>query len=179
MKLVETGFNDLRIIQPFVFKDERGGFVKTIHDEFFAENGLDYNFRESFYSISNKGVIRGMHFQNPPYQHNKLVYVLHGSIMDVVLDLRKSSPTYGKTFSRVLSAENREIIYIGAGFAHGFLSLEPNSIVEYHTSTSLAKAYEGGILWNSFDFDWAVENPVISDRDRSFLSFKNFDSPFT
>ncbi len=168
----------LFIIQPFVHHDERGSFVKTIHDGFYAENGLDPSFTESFYSISNKDVIRGMHFQYPPHAHDKLVYVLQGSILDVVLDLRKSSATYGQTFSRLLTAENREMLFIGKGLAHGFLSLESNSIVEYHTTTSQAKEAEGGILWNSFGFDWPVKDPVLSGRDKDFISFTQYTSQF-
>jgi dTDP-4-dehydrorhamnose 3,5-epimerase len=107
------------------------------------------------------------------------VYVVKGAIIDVVLDLRVNEPTFGKFYSVELSEKNRHAVYIGKGFAHGFLSLEEDTIVEYHTSTSQSRACEGGILWNSFGYVWPVNAPIISDRDRAFESFENFKSPFS
>ncbi|TWI93808.1 dTDP-4-dehydrorhamnose 3,5-epimerase/CDP-3, 6-dideoxy-D-glycero-D-glycero-4-hexulose-5-epimerase [Mucilaginibacter frigoritolerans] len=178
MKISNTYLSDIFIIDLFSFKDNRGEFVKTIHDKTFEENGLVYQFAESFYSISNKDVIRGMHFQKPPYDHVKFVYVVSGKILDVVIDLRMNSITYGKSFQIELSEENRKGIYIGKGFAHGFLALEDKSIVEYHTSISQNKEAEAGILYNSFNFDWPVEFPVVSVRDKEFLSLTEFKTPF-
>lgn len=174
MRLVKTEMSDVFIIHPFLFEDARGGFVKTMQDVFFEEHGLNFNFRESFYSISHKNVIRGLHFQYPPQDHDKLVYVVKGRILDVVLDLRRSSPTFGHSFSIELNETNKHMLYIGKGIAHGFLALEDNSIVEYHTTTSQSRELEGGILWNSFGFEWPIENPIMSDRDKAFVSFKHF-----
>ncbi|MBT2562747.1 dTDP-4-dehydrorhamnose 3,5-epimerase family protein [Pedobacter sp. ISL-64] len=160
------------------FLDNRGEFVKTIHKETFLEKELDYIFTESFYSISNKNVIRGMHFQVPPKDHSKLVYVVTGSIIDVVLDIRKTSETFGRFFSIELSAKNRKGIYIGKGFAHGFLSLENDTTVEYHTSTSQSRECEAGIRFDSFGYDWEVEKPILSNRDLEFKIFSDIQSPF-
>jgi dTDP-4-dehydrorhamnose 3,5-epimerase/CDP-3, 6-dideoxy-D-glycero-D-glycero-4-hexulose-5-epimerase len=169
MIITETLFNNLYLIDYKSFKDDRGEFVKTIHKETFQENNLEWNFTESFFSISAKNVIRGMHFQYPPADHTKLVHVICGSILDVVLDLRSNSETYGKHYCVELSEQNRKGVYIGNGFAHGFLALESNSIVEYHTSTSQDKQSEGGIKWDTFGFRWPVVNPTISARDQAFF----------
>ncbi|MEX8546838.1 MAG: dTDP-4-dehydrorhamnose 3,5-epimerase [Mucilaginibacter sp.] len=172
MKIFDTPFNDLFLLEYHIHRDTRGEFVKTIHDDVFQSHGLDYLFVENYFSVSHKNVIRGMHFQNSPHDHAKLVYAVTGRTLDVVLDIRKSSPTYGEFFSVELSAEKRNAIYIGKGFAHGFLSLEDNSLVEYHTTTAQNKASEDGIKWDSFGFEWNVKNPIISERDQSFKDFK-------
>jgi dTDP-4-dehydrorhamnose 3,5-epimerase len=166
-----TEFNDLFVLEYSSFKDNRGEFVKTIHKDFFLENKLEWNFTESFYSVSYKNVFRGMHFQYYPNDHEKLVYVVKGKILDVVLDLRFESETYGKYFATELSDKNRKGIYIGKGFAHGFLSLEDNTIVEYHTTTVQSKECEGGVKWDSFGFEIPIENPIISQRDGAFAPF--------
>jgi len=171
MKIEHTNFDDLYTINYKSFTDSRGEFVKTIHEETFAEAGVDWKFTESFYSLSHKNVIRGMHFQFPPHSHDKLVYVVTGKIIDVVLDIRNNSNTFGKCFAVEISAEKRNAIYIGKGFAHGFLSLEDNTIVEYHTTTSQNRDAEGGIKWDSFNFDWGVTDPILSERDSSFKGF--------
>jgi dTDP-4-dehydrorhamnose 3,5-epimerase len=171
MNIIETKFDDLFVINYNSFKDNRGEFVKTIHEETFVNAGLAWKFTESFFSISKKNVIRGMHFQLNPSSHAKLVYVLAGKIMDVVLDIRNNSTTFGELFSIELSAEKRNAIYIGEGFAHGFLSLEEETIVEYHTTTSQNKEAEGGVKWNSFNYNWGITAPIVSDRDNSFQDF--------
>jgi dTDP-4-dehydrorhamnose 3,5-epimerase len=171
MNIITTPFNDLFVIEYASFKDNRGEFVKTIHDKNFSDAGLDYHFAESFYSISNKNVIRGMHYQIQPSDHHKLVYVVSGGIIDVVVDLRWNSETFGKFFSVELSDQNRKGIYISKGFAHGFLALNDNTIVEYHTSTSQSKAHEEGIRWDSFGFEWNVSEPILSYRDQQFNLF--------
>jgi len=170
MNIIKTSIEDIFILELFSFKDDRGEFVKTIHKETFEKYNLEYIFTESFYSVSKKNVIRGMHFQTPPMDHAKLVYVVSGKILDVVVDLRKGS-TFGKHYSVELSDENRKGVYIGKGFAHGFLALEDNTVVEYHTTSSQSKQHEAGILWDSFGFDWGVSNPVLSLRDQNFNSF--------
>lgn len=178
MNLIDTGFEDLYIIAYNAFNDYRGEFVKTIHKQTFQSYGLESEFTESFYSSSKLNVIRGMHFQYQPQDHEKLVYVVTGKILDVVLDLRKSSKTYGKCFSVELGAENHKAIYIGKGFAHGFLTLEENSIVEYHTTTSQSREHEGGIKWDTIGFDWPIKNPIISERDQNFIKFNDYVSQF-
>jgi dTDP-4-dehydrorhamnose 3,5-epimerase len=178
MKIDKTNFEDLYIINYKSFNDKRGEFIKTIHAPSFIEMGLEWQFEESFYSISKKNVIRGMHFQVPPNSHSKLVYVVEGTILDVVLDLRTSAKTFGSFFSIELSAENRNAIYIGKGFAHGFLSLDEKSIVEYHITTVQNKISESGVKWSSFGFDWGIQDPIISDRDDAFENFNKKMSYF-
>jgi len=178
MKVVQTDFDELLIIQSNVFTDQRGAFIKTFHKKIFEDNGLESDFRESFFSISRKNVIRGMHFQLPPDDHVKLVYCAKGEILDVVVDLRKNSPTYGKFFSINLTENNGKILYIPKGFAHGFKSLTDNSVVVYMTTKEYSPENDTGIRWDSFGFDWGIDNPIMSERDKSFPSLKEFNSPF-
>lgn len=174
MNIVETPLGGLFEIENKVFKDDRGSFIKTFHSEVFAEKGLDAGFKESFYSISNKGVLRGMHYQLPPHDHSKLVYVISGRILDVVVDVRENSETFGKYYSTELSEDNAKSLYIAKGFAHGFLTLSEKATVVYMTSTVHSPNYDTGIRWDSFGFDWNEyinfnENSfVISERDRAF-----------
>ena len=178
MKIVSTDFQDLFVMEYSSFRDLRGEFVKTIHAETFRDNNLTYQYDESFYSVSNKNVIRGMHYQLPPDDHIKLVYVVTGAIVDVVLDVRKESETFGKFFAIELSSKDRKGIYIGKGFAHGFISLEDNTTVEYHTSTAQNRGSEAGIKFDSFGYDWGVKDPIVSSRDLEFKNFKEIVSPF-
>lgn len=150
------------------FNDERGVFVKTFHQDIFKENGLEYDFKESYYSVSKKDVLRGMHFQRPPQSHAKLVYVTDGEILDVVLDIQKNSPTFGKYFSTILSSENAVSLYIGKGFAHGFLTLSASATVVYSTSSVYSQKHDAGVKWDGFGYQWPVKNPIISNRDDDF-----------
>jgi len=178
MKLTETDLKGVYVIEPKVFEDDRGVFVKTFHEQTFRESGLAFHFKESFYSTSKKGVIRGMHFQVPPHDHAKLVYVTSGRILDVVLDLRKSSSTYGKHVSVELSDMNRRSIYIPTGFAHGFAVLSDEATVVYMLTTMYSSEHDAGIRWDSFGMDWGTRNPIMSERDRGFPRFEEFSSPF-
>ena len=177
MNLENLGIEGCYLIENFVAQDSRGYFVKTFHEQSFLDKKLETEFRESYYSISKKGVIRGMHFQIPPHEHNKLVYVTQGEILDVILDIRKTSATYGKYISVKLNAHDY-CIYIPKGCAHGFLTTSEEATVIYNVSTVYNPSADGGILWNSFGFEWDNNNPVISSRDKSFQSFKEFYSPF-
>lgn len=179
MKFLEIELPGVYIIEPDIFKDERGIFIKTFHEMAFKERGLECNFKESFYSISKKGVIRGMHFQIPPYDHAKLIYVTSGKIVDIILDIRKELPTYGKYVAIELSSENGRILYVPKGCAHGFLAFEDNSTVIYLQTTIHSAEHDKGIRWDSFGMDWGIENPIISKRDMGFSKFENFDSFFT
>jgi dTDP-4-dehydrorhamnose 3,5-epimerase len=178
MELIETGFSGLYVIQHKVFKDERGLFVKTYNRTIFKSLGLELNIQERYYSISNKNVIRGMHFQTPPEDHVKLVTVISGKILDVVLDIRKNSETFGKYYTIEIDSSEGKTIYIPQGFAHGFLALEDNTTVEYNQTTGYAPRNDAGIKYNSFRFDWPIERPVVSVRDLSFETFENFMTPF-
>jgi dTDP-4-dehydrorhamnose 3,5-epimerase len=178
MRIEQTHIAGLFLIQLQKFKDNRGEFIKVFNHDFFANNNLETKLLESYYSISAKNVIRGMHFQIPPYDHNKMVYVNNGSILDVVLDIRNESKTYGETFSVKIDTNNPVLLYIPKGCAHGFLSLEDNTMVTYMQSSCYNGQCDMGIHYNSFGFDWGVNNPVMSERDKLFEPFPTFKSPF-
>lgn len=178
MEIETTFIEGLRVIHLNKIEDDRGSFVKTFNKDFFINNALEYNFHESYFSISKRDVIRGMHFQIPPFDHTKLVYLNRGKIIDVVLDIRKNSPTFRKHHSIELSSNNPKLVYIPTGCAHGFLCLEDDTIVTYLQTSVYSKDFDQGILWNSFDMDWKVPNPIISPRDQSFDSFTNYMSFF-
>jgi dTDP-4-dehydrorhamnose 3,5-epimerase len=174
----ETPLPGVRLIRPRLFTDARGLFVKTFHAGLFREAGLDFTPAEEFYSVSRAGVVRGMHFQVPPHDHAKLVYCSAGRVLDVVVDLRTSSPTFGRHFATELAAKTRAQLFIPSGFAHGFLALEDDSTMTYLTSTVHAAEADAGIRYDSFGFDWPVQAPVVSDRDLAFPAFADFNSPF-
>jgi dTDP-4-dehydrorhamnose 3,5-epimerase len=180
MKLMETNLPGCYIIQPKVFLDERGSFVKTFHQEIFAQHKLETKYVEEIYSISHQNVLRGLHFQIPPHQHTKLVYCLFGRVIDAVVDLRVGSPTYGESETFELSQENARVVYIPAGFAHGFYATTEKAIMVYNLSRVYAPDYDAGIRWDSVGISWPLgrANPIISERDRAFLPFSEFKSPF-
>lgn len=161
------------------FQDERGSFVKTFHREHIKQLGLNFQCKESFISTSNKGVVRGMHFQTPPKEHWKIVTCLSGSVFDVIVDLRTTSRTYKHVWSRTLDACKNEIILIPPGCAHGFASLEDNSAMVYHTSTEHSPEHDLGVLWSSVPVDWPWSSPCVSQRDQAHPSIDQYKSPFT
>ena len=175
---INTEFEGLKIIETNNFQDERGLFHKYFSKDEFATLGLDTDFKESYYSINKKNVIRGMHFQIPPADHTKLVYVTSGRIIDVCLDIRKNSKTYGKSFSVELSDDVAKCIYISKGFAHGFISLEDNTCVHYMQTSCYKKECDKGISYDSFGYDWYVKNPIVSGRDKTHPRFEDFLTPF-
>ncbi len=180
MKLIETEIEGVFIIENFHSSDERGSFIKTYHNEFFIRNGLCDDFKESYFSISKKNVIRGMHFQLPPYDHEKLVYVAKGEVTDVILDMRKNSNTLGKVISIVLNDSNFRSVYIPKGLAHGFKSMVDNTIMIYNVSTVYSNEADFGVSFDSIDFNWDVSAPIISNRDRALTTFEEFNksNPF-
>ncbi len=180
MQLISEPLPGVKILRPFVFEDARGNFVKPFHEDQLAKHGIEMTVREEFFSTSAAGVLRGMHFQVPPHAHQKLVYCITGKVLDVLLDLRKDSPTFGKSIGFELSAANRHLVHIPVGFAHGFLSLEDNSCLVYKTDAVHAPDHDAGILWNSFGFDWPIDDitPTISTRDLAHPRFVDFASPF-
>lgn len=165
-------------IQPRVHKDERGTFIKTFHSGDYAALGLETGFREEYYSVSAKSVLRGLHFQKPPRDHAKLVYCARGLVFDAVLDLRRSSPAFGKHYSLELSGEKGNMLYIPRGLAHGFCALSDGTEMFYKVTSEYSPDHDCGILWSSADIPWPAENPVVSARDRSFESFSEFKTPF-
>ena len=178
MELIDEPLPGVKILSPFVYEDECGNFVKPFHEEQLGAYGISMNVKEEFFSTSAAGVLRGMHFQIPPYTHQKIVYCLTGRVLDVVLDLRKSSTTFGKSASFELSARNRHIVHIPVGFAHGFLSQDDSSCLIYKTDAVHSPECDTGILWSSFGCNWNVTDPIISQRDSSFEIFDDFNSPF-
>jgi dTDP-4-dehydrorhamnose 3,5-epimerase len=143
-----------------------------------AQHGISFDLKESYFSLSKKDVIRGMHFQTPPHQHAKVVFCPQGAILDVIIDLRKDSATFQQFYSQELSAENHKAYYIPEGFAHGFKSLTDDAITYYLVSSEYSQQHDTGILYNSFGFDWGVDNPVISERDSSFPALGEWESVF-
>lgn len=178
MKLQETGFAGCFEVQGNLFVDSRGAFLKTYQNEMFEEMELRTDWREEYYSISHKNVIRGMHFQTPPADHAKLVYCLHGEVLDVVVDLRVDSPTYLQCRSFRLSPDKGNSIYIPTGMAHGFLSLTEGSVMQYKVTSSYSPEHDAGLLWSSIDFEWPTDQPVVSVRDTQHVEVSQFCSPF-
>lgn len=178
MNIEDTFINGLKIIHLEKFMDERGSFLKVFNFETYRELGLETEYLESYFSISAKNVIRGMHFQVPPYEHTKLVFCNYGNVLDVILDLRRNSATFKKYFSIHLDTERPKLLYIPKGCAHGFLSLTDCSIVTYF-QTSVHKAlYDRGVKYNSFGMDWGIKDPIVSKRDDLFVGIDRFNSPF-
>lgn len=177
MKASPTELPGVYVLQPDVFEDHRGHFVKTYHEELFRARGIEFAPKEEFFSVSRRNVLRGMHFQHPPAAHDKLVYCPAGRVLDVVLDLRSAS-TGVRCLSRELSAANRQMLFIPTGCAHGFLALEDHSVMVYQTSTVHSPTHDAGILWNSFGFEWPVKNPILSERDQKFPAWRDFQTPF-
>lgn len=165
---------DAKLLTMPAFADERGVFIKSFHDTTLRENGINFTLKESYFSLSKKNVIRGMHFQTPPHQHSKIVFCPQGAILDVIVDLRRNSPTYGHHYAHELTADNHKAYYIPEGFAHGFKALTDDAITYYLVSSEYSREHDTGILYNSFGFDWGGEQPVISERDLSFMGMGDF-----
>lgn len=179
MNLHPLAIEGVFLLENFKAEDDRGFFVKTFHEETFKANGLQTHFKESYYSISVRNVIRGMHFQLPPHDHEKLVYVTDGEILDVVLDIRNASPTYGQ-FLTVTLTEKSNSIYIPKGCAHGFLTISDRATVVYNVATVYQPTADAGIRWNSIGYDWqGINEPIISPRDWAFDSLSDLNSPFS
>jgi dTDP-4-dehydrorhamnose 3,5-epimerase len=180
MKINKTFIKDLLIIEPQLFKDDRGFFYES-----YNKNNLDkvinIVFVQDNESKSNKGVVRGLHFQLPPFEQTKLVRCVSGKILDVVVDLRINSKTYGKSFSIELSSENNKQLFVPKGFAHGFQVLSEDAIVNYKVDNFYNPKSDSGIIWNDKDLsiDWNLDiKPVLSEKDLKLDLFKNLKSPF-
>ena len=168
MNVVNTKFKGLRIIEPVVYEDHRGFFMESFNAQKFKEYGMEFNFVQDNHSMSSSvGVIRGLHYQLSPYAQSKLIRVVSGSIYDVVVDLRKTSASYGEWYGIVLSCYNRRQLLIPKGFAHGFCTLESNTQVIYKTDAFYSPEYDRGILWNdpALGIDWPTDQPILSDKD--------------
>jgi len=181
MEIIKTKIPDLLILKPNIFKDDRGYFFESYNKELFLSKGIDQNFVQDNESKSMAGVLRGLHFQSPPYAQGKLVRVMKGAVLDVAVDLRKSSPTYGQWESIELSEDNKFMYWVPPGMAHGFVTLEDNTVFFYKCTNVYNKASEGSILWNDPDLniDWGKNiKPILSAKDEIGPLFKDFNSPF-
>ena len=176
--ILETHLAGCYRLQLPVHVDVRGHFVKTFHAPAFSTKGLQLQFEEDFFSVSRKDVLRGFHFVTPPLHGAKLVYVIHGRILDAIFDLRQSSATYGQFQWTELNAEQGDALYLAAGIAHAFLTLSDSATVGYKTQFAHNPAHDAGIRWNSTPVHWPVSNPVISERDRVLPSLDQFSNPF-
>ena len=180
MEIIKTKIIDFLIIKPNVFEDNRGYFFESFRLDKFKEAGINLDFVQDNESKSQKGVLRGLHFQNPPYEQGKLERVVTGAVLDVVVDIRNGSKTYGKWLSQELSESNKTMLWIPPGFAHGFLTLEDNTIFQYKCTNYYNKESEGSILWSDPDLgiSWNIKNPLVSLKDQSAPRFKDFQSKF-
>jgi dTDP-4-dehydrorhamnose 3,5-epimerase len=178
MKFNKTSIQGVTLLENIAFKDHRGMFVKMYQQSIFNNNGIDLELKEHFFSVSDIGVIRGMHFQAPPYAQEKFVYVPAGKIIDVILDLRVSSETYGKFITVELSGSNNNAVFIPKGCAHGFQSLEKGTITVYMQSAEYNPECDTGINPLLLGINWPVQDFIISEKDKNFTSLESFQSPF-
>lgn len=174
----ETGIPECVEIRSKLFTDSRGRFVKTVHAGAFDKAGLRWDFAEQYFSVSHKDVIRGLHFQIPPHDHDKLVSCIHGEVLDIVIDLRVGSPTFGEHRSLLLSSMLANQIYIPSGLAHGFLTISDEATLVYNVTSVYSQDHDTGIHFSSADTSLPVKEPIVSDRDAALLHISKFKSPF-
>lgn len=179
MNFIKTGIEGLYEIRPRVFEDERGLFFESYNKQTFKQNGLDVNFIQDNQSYSIKGVLRGLHFQKPPHAQGKLVSVVKGRVLDVAVDLRRNSSTFGKYALIEVNDKLKNMVYIPEGFAHGFLALE-ETLFCYKCTNLYNKESEGGIIWNDSDLniDWGYKNPIVSSKDLQLTTLKSYIDSF-
>ncbi|MCW5906978.1 MAG: dTDP-4-dehydrorhamnose 3,5-epimerase [Chitinophagales bacterium] len=177
MPFIETGFRGLKIFEPKVFADSRGYFFESFNKQTFKDAGIETEFVQDNESMSGYGVLRGLHYQLNPFAQAKLVRVVQGAVLDVVLDIRKGSPTYGKHFGVELSAENKKQLFIPRGFAHGFSVISEVCIFQYKCDNFYSKESEGGIAYNdpALNIDWGIDlnKAIVSEKDKSLPLFGN------
>ena len=181
MEVKKTKINGVFLIKPQVFKDNRGHFFESFNSKKFNEaTGLDVQFVQDNQSLSSKNVLRGLHFQHPPFSQAKLVSVIKGEVLDVVVDIRKESDTFGEYLAENLNEENHHQLFIPEGMAHGFLTLKDDTIFSYKCSNYYDKSSEDGIIWNdgNLKIDWKIKNPLVSEKDQLAQNFTSFVSPF-
>jgi dTDP-4-dehydrorhamnose 3,5-epimerase len=182
MNFVETPFKDLLIIEPNILRDERGYFYESYNQKLFKDAGIDVDFLQDNQSLSQRGTLRGLHAQADPFAQGKLVRVIQGRVIDIAVDIRKGSPTYGQNFSLELSGENQLIFWVPPGFLHGFATLEDNTIFTYKVTNLYDKASEIGVRWNDPDLniDWQLSDKevILSEKDKALPFFQDFISPF-
>lgn len=181
MEFTPTKFKEAWLIKPKVFQDNRGFFLESYSKKVFEEHGITADFVQDNHSMSvNKGVLRGVHFQKPPCPQAKLVRVVRGSVYDVIVDLRKDSPTFGQWEGFNLSAENFSMLFVPRGFGHAFCTLEDNTEFMYKVDGFYAPECDSGIIWNdpTLNIDWPIKDPILSDKDKALQKFSDLESPF-
>jgi dTDP-4-dehydrorhamnose 3,5-epimerase len=180
MKVNQTSIEGLLLIENKIFADQRGFFLEAYNKQTYKNNGLFMDFVQDNVSKSSKNVLRGLHFQNPPFAQGKLVWVLQGAVLDVAVDVRKNSATYGKHIAVELTESNGMALWIPEGFAHGFLSLADDTIFSYKCTNYYNNAAEGSILYNDpvLNINWGCANPIISEKDMKASEFSTFQSMF-
>ena len=182
MNIIKTKFEDAVLIEPKVFGDHRGFFTESYNKEMFKQNGIDIEFIQDNHSLSQQaGTLRGMHYQLNDKAQTKLVRVTRGAIYDVILDIRKSSPTYGEWQGFILSADNKRQLLVPKGFAHGFCTIVENTEVQYKVDELYSPEHDRGIAWNdpALNIDWPFNNPVLSDKDTKHPTLAEADNNFT
>lgn len=181
MKLIPSKLSDAFLVEPKVFEDARGFFMESYSRRAFEEHGIDITFVQDNHSLSRaQGVLRGLHFQRPPHAQCKLLRVTRGAVYDVIVDLRKDSPTFGAWEGFELSEENHRMLLVPKGFAHGFCTVRPDTEVMYKVDEFYMPALDAGILWNDPEIGirWPVESPVLSEKDRKLLRMAEIETPF-
>lgn len=178
MKTQNTDLAGVKMLKAPAFTDVRGGFVKSFHAPGFERIGLPTDWCEEYFTTSARNVVRGMHFQEPPAQHAKLVFCVAGRVLDVVLDIRADSPTFGKAIGVELTPGDGVGLYVPVGCAHGFLSLTDDSVMYYKVTSIHEPEHDRGIAWDSFGFDWPVHDPILSERDLIHPTLTDYVSPF-
>ena len=182
MKFIKTEISDVYIIEPSVFGDNRGYFLESFNLEKFEENVYPIKFVQDNESKSSKGVLRGLHFQKPPFAQAKLVRCIEGKVLDVAVDIRKNSKTYGQHVAVLLSGENKRQLFVPKGFAHGFLVLSETAVFAYKVDNTYAPEYDAGIKYDDkeLNIDWGIteEEIQLSEKDKNLSFFKDLDSPF-
>ena len=179
MNIIETIIEGVYLIKPKIFKDERGYFFESFNQKKINKK-TNVSFVQDNQSLSSKHILRGLHFQKPPFAQDKLVSVIKGSVLDVVVDIRVNSKTYGKYIIEELNEENHHQLFIPTGMAHGFLSLEEHTIFSYKCSNFYNRESEGALKWNDPDLNikWPISNPILSEKDENAKKFSSFVSPF-
>ncbi|MDA9809972.1 dTDP-4-dehydrorhamnose 3,5-epimerase [Flavobacteriales bacterium] len=179
MNIIETKIEGVYLIKPKIFKDERGYFFESFNQKKINKK-TNVSFVQDNQSLSSKHILRGLHFQKPPFAQDKLVSVIKGSVLDVVVDIRVNSKTYGKYIIEELNEENHHQLFIPTGMAHGFLSLEEHTIFSYKCSNFYNRESEGALKWNDPDLNikWPISNPILSEKDENAKKFSSFVSPF-
>ncbi len=173
-KILEERFPGLFLLEGSKYADDRGTLIKPLWNSAIP----DFRADEAYFIQSKKDVLRGMHFQLPPHAQGKFLYVARGKILDVVLDLRTTSPTYGKSTSFLLEAGSPTALYVPPGLAHGYLTLEEDSLIHYVQSGNYAPEFERGVRYDSFGFDWKISSPILSDKDKGLPVFSQLEKMF-